>query len=76
MAIGSVLSVGLQGVQAGISRVDQAGATIARVGASAESGDLATPIVDLKVGELQVKASTMAIKIGDQILGTLIDIKA
>lgn len=70
------LSAGLQGVQAGIDRVNQASAKIARVGSSAESEDLAVPIVDLKIGEAQVKASAALIKIGDEILGTLIDIKA
>lgn len=40
------------------------------------TGDLATSIVDLKIGEIQVKASAAVIKTADEILGTIVDIKA
>jgi len=76
MAIGSILSSGLQGIQAGISRTDKAGAQIASFATMTESPDLAASLVDLKMGEFQVKASATVIKVGDQMLGTLIDIKA
>ena len=76
MAISSITSAGLQGVQAGIGRVNQAGGQIARAGSTADTGNLSTPIVNLNVGEIQVKASANVIKTGDQMLGTLIDIKA
>lgn len=76
MSVGSILSSGLQGVQAGISRTDRAGGQIARAGATNGAVDLAAPIVDLKVGEIQVKASLAAIKAGDEMLGSLIDIRA
>lgn len=76
MSINSILSVGLQGVQAGMDRANQAAGQIARVGANFESGDLASPIVDLKISELLVKASATIIKTGDQMLGTIIDINA
>jgi hypothetical protein len=65
----------VQGVQAGIGRANQAAGQIARSGANLENGDLATPILDLKIGEIQVKASVSALKTGDQMLGSLIDIK-
>ena len=72
----SILSVGAQGVQAGLGRVNQAGGKIAAFGITAGTEDLATAMVDMKAGEIQVKASVSVIKAGDEMLGTLIDIKA
>jgi hypothetical protein len=76
MSISSILSVGVQGVQFGINRANQAAGQIARVGTNLGSGDLALPIVNLKISELQVKVSADIIKTADQMLGTLIDINA
>jgi hypothetical protein len=76
LSINSILSVGAQGVQAGIDLANQSAAQLARVGTNLESGDLATPIINLKISELQVKASAGVIKTVDQMLGTLIDINA
>lgn len=70
---GSVLSTGVQGLQAGIGRANQAAGQIARAGTSQEGGDLATSLVDLKASEQQVKASAAVIKTADDMLGTLID---
>lgn len=71
----SVMSTGLQGLQAGFGRANQAAGEIARAGTSGE-GDLATSIVDLKVSEQQVKASAAVVKTADEMLGTLIDTMA
>lgn len=68
----SALSTGLQGLQAGIGRTNQAAGEIARAGTTGE-GDLATSIVDLKIGEQQVKASAAVLRTADEMLGTLID---
>lgn len=76
MAINSVLSTGVQGVQAGMQRANRAASEIARAGTAEQGGDLVTPIVDLKLSELQVKASAAVIKSADEVVGTLIDIKA
>ena len=76
MAISSVLSTGIQGVQAAMNRSDLAAGRIAQFGASQGASDLAGPMVDLKVSEFEVKASAAVIKTGDQMLGTLLDIKA
>ena len=76
MTIHSILSTGMQGMQSGIARSDRAGAKIAGFGADLDSGNLAPPLVDLKVGEFQVKAAAALVKSGDQMLGTLIDIQA
>lgn len=72
----SVLATGVQGVQAGQARANEAAGKIARFGTTEQDGDLATPLVDLKRSELQVKASAAVIKTADEIVGTLIDIKA
>ena len=81
MAIGSVTSTGLlntgvKGVQTGLASANDAAGRIARFGTTEQDGDLATPIVDLKRSELQVKASAAVIKTADEVVGTLIDIKA
>lgn len=76
MSIASIFSAGLQGVQAGASQVDRAGGRIARMAGATDSSDVAAALVELKVGELQVKASAKVIKAADELLGSLIDIKA
>ena len=38
--------------------------------------DLTTAAVELKVGELQVKASAAVIKTAEEVLGTIVDLKA
>jgi hypothetical protein len=76
VSINSVLSTGVQGVQSGLNRANQAAAQIARSGTTGENGDLATPIVELKSSELQAKASAAVIRTADDLLGTLIDTKA
>ncbi len=72
----SLLSTGVQGVQKGIARANDAAGAIARNGTTEQDGDLATPIVELKRSELQVKASAAVVKTADEVVGTLIDIKA
>jgi hypothetical protein len=76
MAVNSILSTGVQGVQAGLQRANRAAGEIARFGTTEKDGGLATPIVDLKRSELQVKASAAVIRSADEVVGTLIDIKA
>ncbi len=81
MAIGSVsspglLATGVQGVQTGVANANEAADRIARLGTTESDGDFITPMVDLKQSELQVKASAAVIKSADEMIGTLIDIKA
>jgi hypothetical protein len=70
----SILSIGNQGIQSGLSRANQAASAIARGGD--ENGDLTTSMVDLKTSEIQVKASAAVVKSADDMIGTVIDIKA
>ena len=76
MSISSTISIGLQGVQAGINRTDAASSRIAGFNLATDSSSTAGNMVDLLQGSNEVKMSANVIKVGDQILGTLIDMKA
>jgi hypothetical protein len=69
MTISTSLSIGLQGIQAGMQRV-----SIAVHAANAEV--LATNAVEQMSGRHQVGLSAQVVKTADQMLGTLIDLKA
>ncbi|MCG2577400.1 hypothetical protein LZ012_10385 [Dechloromonas sp. XY25] len=70
MSISSILSSGMQSMQASINRTAIAGS-----GLNTENGDLARKMVSMQQGEIESKAAANVIKTGDQILGTLIDIR-
>lgn len=84
--VDSILSTGLQGVQNGLTTTrnaaqDIATATTVDFTQEAETGtdvtsDITTAAVELKIGEQQVKASAAVIRTADEILGTVIDLKA
>jgi hypothetical protein len=70
MSISSIMSSGMQGLQAGINRTTNAGS-----GLNVENDAFAGKMVGMRQGEIEVKAAANVIKTGDQILGTLIDIR-
>lgn len=70
MSISSILSAGMQSMQASINRTAIAGS-----GLNVETGDLAAKMVAMRQGEIEAKAAANVIKTGDEILGTLIDIR-
>jgi len=70
MSISSILSVGMQSFQAGINRTAIAGS-----GLTVENDDLAGKMVAMRQGEIEAKAAANVIRTGDQILGTIIDIR-
>ena len=74
LATSSLLATGVAGVQKGLATASDAAGKIAHAATSTD--DLTTSIVDLKGSELLVKASAAVIKTADEIVGTLIDIKA
>ncbi len=88
--VDSILSAGLQGAQSGIATARRAAEDIASAAApitppvtssdnteSADTtADITEAIVELKVGEQQVKASAAVIKTADEVLGTLVDTTA
>ncbi len=75
---GNILQNGLQGVQNGVRKVEQAADEVAKSGTtgSLDPAELASSLIDLKQGESQVKASARVIEAEDRILGSLLDIKA
>ncbi|MFH1659249.1 MAG: hypothetical protein ABIG35_08030 [Pseudomonadota bacterium] len=70
MSISSIMSSGLQSLQAGINRT-----TIAGSGLNVENDDFAGKMVAMRQGEIEAKAAANVIKTGDQVLGTIIDIR-
>lgn len=76
MTISAVISAGLQGVQVGINRTNVASGRVAGFNLATDSATAANSMVDLLQGSNAVKISANVIKTGDEILGTLIDIKA
>ncbi len=74
MTISTALSMGLQGIQAGMNRVSIAGS---RIAASSPAPEVfATNVVEQMSGSHQVGFSAQVVKTADQMLGTLIDLKA
>ncbi|NTV71265.1 MAG: hypothetical protein HGA71_14110 [Azonexaceae bacterium] len=71
MSISSIIASGMQSLQAGINRT-----TIAGSGLNVENDDFAGKMVALRQGEIEAKAAANVIKTGDQILGTIIDIRS
>lgn len=74
--IGSALGAGVQGVHSGIQRASEAAVAIAAgppANREGEAADLASSLVELKLGEQQVVASTQVVKSADEMIGTLID---
>lgn len=78
--INNTLAIGVQGIQDGMYGMENAARKIARAGAdgpqgSAETGNsLIEPIMDLKLYERSVEASSQVVKVADETLGTLLDI--
>lgn len=76
MSISSVLSSGLAGIQYGMARVDRAGGQMAQFGINQNTEQVASAAVDQRIGENQVKLGADVVKVADQMLGTIIDIRA
>ena len=72
--VDSIFKVGLQGIRLG---QEQAAISAKRVVDSfnpESNDDPVEPLVDLKAAERQVQASTKVIKVGNEILGSILDI--
>jgi flagellar hook protein FlgE len=61
----------MQSMQSSIHRT-----AIAGNGLNAESGDFAAKMVGMNQGSIEAKVSANVIKTGDEMLGTLIDLRA
>lgn len=73
--ISSLSQSALTGIQRGLQQTTDAASNIATAERDLDVGDLASNIVDLKLGQQQVEASAMALKVDDQLRGTLLDIR-
>lgn len=71
-------NAGLNGIRVGLDGIQKTAGEIANKDAMQANGahDLAKSMVDLKVYKYQVGASAQVVKTTDQMLGTLLDIKA
>jgi len=80
--ISDVLNTGLQGIKQGVQGAERAASQIAHAGQPLTDsdgdnvGNLAEPIVDLKLYETSVEASAKVVKVADEMIGMLLDIKA
>jgi len=80
--INNTLSLGIQGIQDGMAGMENAARKIARGGVdgpqgTAEgAGNLAEPIIEMRLYERSVEASAQVVKTADETLGTLLDIRA
>lgn len=70
MSISSIISNGMQRLQASLNRTAIAGS-----GLNVENNDFAGKMVAMRQGEIDAKVAANVIKTGDEILGTLIDIR-
>ena len=66
----SILSTGMQSMQASINRTAIAGSRL-----NVENGEMAGNMVAMNQGAIDAKAAANVIKTGDEILGTIIDIR-
>ena len=85
---GSAFNSGLAAIQSGQQRVDQAAtniasSTVARSEQARDStavpdtnADLASSLVELKVGKTEAQAGAKVVETADEVLGTLLDIRA
>lgn len=63
------------GIQRGLQQMTNAASNIATPNRVVDPADLATSIVDLKLGQLQVEASAKVLQAEDQLKGSLLDIR-
>lgn len=70
MSVSSLLSLGMQGLQASINRTAIAGSRL-----NVDNANLASDMVAMRQGATDAKMAANVIKTGDEILGTLIDIR-
>ena len=70
MSISSILSNGMQSMQASTNRTAIAGSSL-----NVEDSEFARKMVAMRQGEIEAKAAANVIKTGDALLGTIIDLR-
>ena len=76
MNISGVMQAGVQGIHSGVQGMERAAGEIAQVTMSSGVNDVIEPVMDLKLYELSVEASTKVVQTADELLGTLLDTMA
>jgi flagellar hook protein FlgE len=74
--ISSLSQSALTGIQRGLQQTTDAASKIATADRGIDLAELATSIVDLKLGQQQVEASAKVLQVEDQLIGSLLDIRA
>jgi hypothetical protein len=74
MSIGSIMSIGTQSMQAGNNRTAIAAGKIA--GGISNDPDAASTMLELNRGAIDTEAAATIVKTGDQMLGSLINLRA
>lgn len=70
MSISSIMSSGMLTLQSSMNRANSASS-----GLNVENGDFAARMVAMRQAEIEAKAAADAIRVGDEVLGALIDIR-
>lgn len=78
MVLSSGFNSALSGVRQGFENLQENASQIANTSVAEEGGQhsLAESLVGLKSSELQIKASLQVVQTLDEVLGTLLDVKA
>lgn len=76
MSISPMMSSGLQGLVAGINRTEGSAGKIAMNSQGSDTESFTASMIGLKAGEIQVKAAAAVVKSADEILGSIINIRA
>lgn len=71
-----MMNSGVQGILAGINRTDRASGQIAANTGDSDITVFNTSMIGLKTGEIQVKAAAAVVKSADEMLGSVINIRA
>ncbi len=81
--VGSLNNTALAGIQNGLAKLQKNASQIASAGTTSTSTTAATgasslveAVVDLKANVQQVSASMKVLRVSDELIGTLLDIKA
>jgi len=70
----SVIGAGLRGVQTGLQNAARDAERVVRSFEPSSTEEPIQPLVDLQSDRRQVQASTAVIRVGDEILGSILDI--
>lgn len=79
MNVNSVVESGLSGIRNGVEGVEKSAAEIARAGVvdgADGANDVLESIIELRLYQRSVEASSQVVRTADEVLGTLLDTMA